>query len=77
MDETTAALARIAREGSAAAGPEDALWCITRALPALLGDRSAALAPHAFREDPPPAIGAAAAAFMVSLAGGSISSPRR
>ena len=66
MIETTAAIARIALDAAAAEAPEEAIWCITRALPALLGDRAAALAPNAFREDPPPAVGAAAAAFMLS-----------
>ncbi|WPB86743.1 GAF domain-containing protein [Sediminicoccus rosea] len=64
--EQMAGFARIAAEGAAAHGPEEALYAITRALPALLGDPSAALRPNAFRESPPPTIGAAAVAFMVT-----------
>lgn len=62
--EMAAGFARIAAEGAAAKGPEEALYTITRALPALLGDPSAALRPNAFREDPAPKIGAACTAFM-------------
>lgn len=62
--EQMAGFGRIAAEGAAAHGPEEALYCITRAIPALLGDASAALRPNAFRETPPPVIGAAAVAFM-------------
>ena len=62
--EVVAALARIASEAGAAEGPEAALWCVTRAVPALLGDPAAASRPDAFREVPPPAVGAAAAAFL-------------
>ncbi len=58
------ALGRLALDGGAAAGPEEALWTITRSLPALLGDPAAALRPNAFRETPPPPIGVAAAAFL-------------
>jgi GAF domain-containing protein len=64
--EQMAGFARIAAEGAAAHGPEEALYAITRAIPALLGDPSAALRPNAFRESPPPIIGAAAVAFMVT-----------
>jgi GAF domain-containing protein len=64
--EHMAGFARIAAEGAAAHGPEEALYAITRAIPALLGDPSAALRPNAFRETPPPVIGAAAVAFMVT-----------
>ncbi len=64
--EQMAGFARIAAEGAAAHGPEEALYAITRAIPALLGDPSAALRPNAFRENPPPLIGAAAVAFMVT-----------
>lgn len=64
--EQMAGFARIAAEGAAAHGPEEALYAITRAIPALLGDPSAALRPNAFRESPPPVIGAAAVAFMVT-----------
>jgi GAF domain-containing protein len=62
--ELSAGFARIAAEGAAAKGPEEALYAITRALPALLGDPGAALRPNAFREDPPPKVGAACTAFM-------------
>ncbi len=62
--EAILALARIGAEGAAADSPEDALWCVTRCLPSLVGDPAAALAPGAFREDPPPAIGCAAAIFL-------------
>jgi hypothetical protein len=58
------ALSRVAAEGAAAESPEDALWSITRTLPALLGDRSAAFAPRAFRDDPPPAATSACAVFL-------------
>ena len=58
------ALARVAAEGAAAAGPEEALWAITRTVPALLGDPAAALRPNAFREELPPVIGAAATIFL-------------
>ena len=64
--EQMAGFARIAAEGAAAHGPEEALYAITRAIPALLGDPSAALRPNPFRESPPPVIGAAAVAFMVT-----------
>jgi hypothetical protein len=43
--EAMLALGRVAVEAAGAVSPEDALWSITRTLPALLGDRSAALAP--------------------------------
>lgn len=62
--EALLALGRIAAEGGEADGPEEALWCITRALPALLGDPNAALRPHAFLEPEPPAMSGAAVAFM-------------
>lgn len=58
------ALGRVAAEAAAADGPEDALWSITRTLPALLGDSAAALAPHAFRDDPPPVVNRACAVFL-------------
>lgn len=64
ISEVVAALARIASEAGAAEGPEAALWCVTRTVPALLGDPAAALRPNAFRDAPPPAVGAAAAAFL-------------
>jgi hypothetical protein len=59
-----AALSRIAADACAATGPEEALWCITRNIPALLGDPSAAARPGAFRDTPPPAATSAAVAFM-------------
>ncbi len=64
MIDITLALSRVAAEGAAAHGPEEALWAITRTVPALLGDPSATLRPNAFREEPPPAIGAAATIFL-------------
>ena len=64
MIDMTLAFARVAAEGAAAPGPEEALFAITRSVPALLGNPAAALRPGAFREDPPPAIGAAAAVFL-------------
>jgi hypothetical protein len=63
-DDVVLALARVAADAGAAAGPEEALWCITRTLPALLGDPAAALRPNAFRETPPPPVGSACAIFM-------------
>lgn len=62
--EVVAALSRVAAEAAAADGPEAALSCITRTLPALLGDPDAARRPDAFRESPPPALRTAAAAFL-------------
>jgi hypothetical protein len=58
------ALSRVAAEGAAAPGPEDALWAVTRTLPALLGDRDAALAPRAFRDAEPPTLTSACAVFL-------------
>ena len=46
-----------------------AIRVFTSALPALLGDRTAALRPHAFREDPPPVPGLACTAFMRTACG--------
>ncbi|HYF08662.1 MAG TPA: GAF domain-containing protein [Acetobacteraceae bacterium] len=63
-DDTLLALKRIAEDAAEAEGPEEALWHITRALPAMLGDPAAALRPNAFREVPPPFVGTAAAFFM-------------
>lgn len=63
-ENATFALRRVAEEAGAAEGPEEALWHVTRALPAMLGDPAAALAPNAFREVPPPFVSTAAAAFM-------------
>jgi GAF domain-containing protein len=62
--EAVLALARIGNEAAQSEGPEEALWCVTRCLPTLLGDASAALAPNAFREQPPNVVGCAAAAFL-------------
>ena len=62
--EAMLALSRVAAEAAAVDTPEDALWSVTRTLPALLGDRSAALAPKAFRDDPPPVITSACAVFL-------------
>ncbi len=58
------ALRRIAEDAAQAHEPEEALWCITRALPAMLGDPTAATRPHAFREVPSPGNGTAATFFM-------------
>ena len=58
------AFRRIAEDAAQAQEPEDALWVITRALPAMLGDPAAATRPTAFREVPPPVIGSAAGCFM-------------
>ncbi len=62
--EIAAAFARCATEAALAHGPEEALWSITRTVPALLGDASAALRPNAFRENPAPTIGCAATVFL-------------
>lgn len=67
--EVVLGLARVAGEVGQAEGPEDALWCITRAIPALLGDPAAAGAPNAFREAAPKVTGAAVA-FMRTPDGG-------
>lgn len=48
--EAIRALARTGGEASAAAGPEDALWAITRSLPELLGDRESHLQPGNLKE---------------------------
>ena len=58
------ALSRITADASTAAGPEEALWCFTRNIPALLGDASAATYPGAFRDTGPLIATTAAAAFM-------------
>ncbi len=63
------ALARVAADAAAAAGPEEALWCVTHTLPALLGNPAAALRPNAFREDPPPLVGSACAVFLRTPSG--------
>jgi hypothetical protein len=62
--EAMLAISRIATEAATAPGPEEALWCITRALPGLLGESAAALAPNAFREVEPPTITTACAVFL-------------
>jgi hypothetical protein len=64
--ETVHAIARVAAEASEADGPEEALWCITRTIPALLGDASASSRPGAFREGSVPAVTGAAVAFMLT-----------
>jgi len=58
------ALKRIAEDAAQSEGPEEALWHIARAAPAMLGDPGAALHPNAFREVPPPVVGSAATFFM-------------
>lgn len=44
-EQAIRALARAGAEAGAAAGPEEALWTITRTLPELLGDRESHLQP--------------------------------
>ncbi|MBV9786209.1 MAG: GAF domain-containing protein [Acidisphaera sp.] len=66
--EAVLGLARVAAEACQAEGPEEALWCITRAIPALLGDPAAAGYPRAFREAAP-AVTGAAVAFMLTPGG--------
>jgi hypothetical protein len=58
------ALERVAGDAAIANDAEEAVWCVTRTLPSLLGDASAAARPGAFRADATPA--SAAAAFMVT-----------
>ncbi len=62
--ELGAAMARVAAACGPAEGAEEALWCINRTVPSLLGDRAAFLDPHALREPGPPTAWTAAAAFM-------------
>ncbi len=62
--ENILALSRIAADACAADGPEEALWCITRNIPALLGDPAAAARPGALREPGPLTATSAAVAFM-------------
>lgn len=66
MEETDLLLAlkRIAEDAAQSDGPEEALWAISRAAPAMLGDPDAALRPNAFREVPPPVVGSACTFFM-------------
>lgn len=63
-EEALLALRRVAEDAAEASGPEEALWHVTRALPAMLGDPAASLRPNAFRETPPPFVGTAATFFM-------------
>lgn len=63
-DDLVLALGRLGAEANGAAGPEEALWCLTRAAPALLGDPGAALRPDAFREEAAPAVRGACAVFL-------------
>jgi hypothetical protein len=58
------ALERVAGDAAIAHGAEEALWCVTRTLPSLLGNASAAERPEALREGTMPA--SAATAFMVT-----------
>lgn len=67
--EVALALARVGAEASEADGPEEALWCITRALPALLGDPSASMRPRAYRDPEVPPVTGAAVAFMLTRDG--------
>ncbi len=62
--ENILALSRITADACAADGPEEALWCITRNIPALLGDPAASARPGAFREAGPLTATSAAVAFM-------------
>jgi GAF domain-containing protein len=62
--DVTLALGRVAAEGAAATSAEQALWCITRAASAMLGDPAAALRPGAFRDPEPPGVGSAATVFL-------------
>lgn len=48
--EAIRVLSAVGGEASAAAGPEEALWTITRALPQLLGDRESHLQPGNLKE---------------------------
>lgn len=48
--EALRSLSRAGAEASAAAGPEEALWVLTRTLPELLGDREAHLQPGNLKE---------------------------
>src|SRR5262245_2517379 len=58
------ALERVAGDAAIACGPEEALWCVTRTLPSLLGNAAAVARPGALREGAAPA--SAATAFMVT-----------
>lgn len=58
------ALERVAADAAIARGAEEALWCVTRTVPSLLGDPAAAARPGALPDDAVPA--SAATAFMVT-----------
>ena len=58
------ALERVAGDAAIARGPEEALWCITRTLPSLLGDAPAAARSGALPDGAAPA--SAATAFVVT-----------
>ena len=58
------ALERVAGDAAIARGAEEALWCVTRTLPSLLGDAAAARRPGALAEGATPA--GAAATFIVT-----------
>jgi signal transduction protein with GAF and PtsI domain len=58
------ALERVAGDAAIARGAEEALWCVTRTLPSLLGDAAAATRPGALPDAAVPA--SAATAFMVT-----------
>src|ERR1700730_2683055 len=59
------ALERVAGDAAIARDAEEALWCVTRTLPSLLGDAAAAARPGALPEGAAPA--SAATALMVTL----------
>jgi signal transduction protein with GAF and PtsI domain len=58
------ALERVAGDAAIARGAEEALWCVTRTLPSLLGDAAPATRPGALADAAVPA--GAATAFMVT-----------
>jgi signal transduction protein with GAF and PtsI domain len=58
------ALERVAGDAAIARGAEEALWCVTRTLPSLLGDAAAATRPGGLPDATVPA--SAATAFMVT-----------
>ena len=58
------ALERVAGDASIAREAEEALWCVTRTLPSLLGDATAAARPGGLPDGAVPA--SAATAFMVT-----------
>jgi hypothetical protein len=58
------ALERVAREASIEPGPEEAMWIVTRTLPSLLGDPSAAEVPGNLPDGVP--FATAATAFMLT-----------